>query len=131
MERLYEIGLVPDWWKLPPSADKPTWRRIGDIIRTHDSHSHGVLLLGLDASDSELATAFAAAAGEPMVRGFAVGRTIFWPVAEKWFAGTTTDAEAIRLLTEACRRVVALWRKVRPLREEDTYFAARSSAISS
>ena len=131
MERLYEIGLVPDWWKLPPSADKPTWRRIGDIIRAHDSYSRGVLLLGLDASDSELAAAFTAAADEPMVRGFAVGRTIFWPVAEKWFAGTITDAEAIRLLTEACRRVVALWRKVRPLRAEDPYFAARNSAVSS
>ncbi len=128
MERLYKIGLVPDWWKLPPSADKPTWRRIGDIIRAHDSYSRGVLLLGLDASDSELAAAFTAAADEPMVRGFAVGRTIFWPVAEKWFAGTITDAEAIRLLTEACRRVVALWRKVRPLRADEADSTSRRSA---
>ena len=90
-----------------------------------------MLLLGLDASDSELAAAFAAAADEPMVRGFAVGRTIFWPVAEKWFSGTITDAEAIRLLTEACRRVAVSWRKARPLRTDELWQASRSQALNS
>lgn len=127
MERLYEIGLVPDWWKLPPSADKPTWRRIGDIIRANDPYARGVLLLGLDASDSELATAFAAAADEPMVRGFAVGRTIFWPIAEKWFTGAITDTDASRLLAKACHRVVAHWRNVRPLGTDE----CRSAPLSS
>jgi len=115
MERFYEIGLMPDWWKLPPSADKRIWRRIGDIIREHDSYSRGVLLLGLDASDSELAAAFAAAADEPMVRGFAVGRTIFWPIAEKWFSKEISDEDAIHELAKAFRRVVGLWRRGRPL----------------
>jgi 5-dehydro-2-deoxygluconokinase len=115
VERLYRIGLVPDWWKLPPSTDPRTWQKIGDTIRAHDSHARGVLILGLDASDSELASAFVAAADEPMVRGFAVGRTIFWPAAEQWFAGSITDFQALRLVTEACRRVVAHWRQTRPI----------------
>jgi 5-dehydro-2-deoxygluconokinase len=113
LERLYAVGLAPDWWKLPPSHDARTWRKVGDVIRAYDPHARGVLLLGLDASDTELAAAFAAAAGEPMVRGFAVGRAIFWPTAERWFAGAITDQQAIRGMAEACRGVVAHWRRAR------------------
>jgi 5-dehydro-2-deoxygluconokinase len=113
MERLYAVGICPDWWKLPPSTDPSTWRRIGGIIRDRDPYSRGVLLLGLDASDSDLAASFAAASQEPMVRGFAVGRSIFWPVAEQWFSGGVTDAEAETQLAESFRRVIAHWRKAR------------------
>jgi 5-dehydro-2-deoxygluconokinase len=114
MERLYAVGVCPDWWKLPPSTDPGTWQRVGEIIRDRDPYSRGVLLLGLDASDSDLAASFAAASEEPIVRGFAVGRTIFWPIAERWFSGRVTDADAETQLGESFRRVIAHWRKARP-----------------
>jgi 5-dehydro-2-deoxygluconokinase len=109
MERLYAAGLKPDWWKLPPSSDRQSWRRIGEIIDANDPHSRGVLVLGLDSSEDQLGQAFAAAANEPLVRGFAVGRTIFWPTAEAWFGGTISDANAVRAIAETFLRVAALW----------------------
>jgi 5-dehydro-2-deoxygluconokinase len=112
--RLYETGLKPDWWKLPPSASRETWHAIGDAIRAHDPQARGVLVLGSAMHESELKAAFTAAADEEMVRGFAIGRTIFWPAAEQWFADALSDADAIARIVESCRRVVAAWRSLRP-----------------
>jgi 5-dehydro-2-deoxygluconokinase len=114
MQRLYTVGLKPDWWKLPPSRNRETWRRIGGIVRKYDPYARGVLILGLEASEAELGGAFAAAADDPIVRGFAVGRAIFWTVAESWFAKSISDAQAIDELAESFRRVIGLWRAVRP-----------------
>ena len=46
-----------------------------------------MLLLGLDAPAEELEAGFAATAATPIVKGFAVGRTIFMAAAEAWLAG--------------------------------------------
>jgi 5-dehydro-2-deoxygluconokinase len=115
MQRLYAIGLKPDWWKLPPSGSAQAWRRIGDVVRVNDPHSRGILILGLESSDSQLAEAFAAAADEPSVRGFAVGRAIFWKIAERWFADAVSDADAVGEIAESFRRVTALWRSARSI----------------
>jgi 5-dehydro-2-deoxygluconokinase len=109
IEHFYRIGLMPDWWKLPPSTDPGMWRSVGDAIRTHDPHVRGILVLGLDMPERDLGLAFASAATEPMVKGFAVGRTIFWPAAERWFAGEIQDAEAISMIAESFRRIRRLW----------------------
>ena len=45
------------------------------------------MLLGLEAPQDELEAAFAATADAPVVKGFAVGRTIFADAAEEWLAG--------------------------------------------
>ncbi len=111
--RLYEMGLKPDWWKLPPSASQETWRAIGQAIRQHDPNARGVLVLGSAMHESELKAAFTAAVDEEAVRGFAIGRTIFWPAAEQWFADALSDADAVARIVEGCRRVAAAWRSVR------------------
>jgi 5-dehydro-2-deoxygluconokinase len=114
LSHLYSIGLTPDWWKLPPSADPAVWREIGDLVRAHDPHARGVMVLGLDVPEHELGAAFSAAASEPAVRGFAIGRTIFWPVAERWFTGAISNSAAVEEIAQSYRRVVARWREARP-----------------
>jgi 5-dehydro-2-deoxygluconokinase len=113
MQRLYTIGLKPDWWKLPPSAAGDTWKRIGDVIRAFDKHSRGVLILGLDSSEVDLGRAFAASADEPLVRGFAVGRAIFWSSAERWFQGEASEEQTIRDISNSFVRIVQRWRSRR------------------
>jgi 5-dehydro-2-deoxygluconokinase len=110
MTRFYEAGIRPDWWKLPPSADPAYWTEAGDTLRRHDPYCRGLLVLGLDAGEGDLAATFAAAGAEPLVRGFAVGRRIFWPAAEAWFAGDLDDERACAEIAASYRRVVALWR---------------------
>jgi 5-dehydro-2-deoxygluconokinase len=113
VERFYEIGVMPDWWKLPPLPDAKAWRQLGNVIRARDPHCRGIIILGLEVGDAELRRAFDAAADEALVRGFAIGRSIFWGPAEEWFAGKIDDEAAISRLAENYGRVAALWRERR------------------
>ncbi len=44
-------------------------------------------MLGLGQSEAELAASFRLAAQHPLVKGFAVGRTIYGDVGRDWMAG--------------------------------------------
>ena len=68
-------------------------------------------MLGKEAPSNVLATAFAAAKTEPLVKGFAIGRTIFADVADSWFKGELTDDAARDSMANRYRNLVALWDK--------------------
>ena len=52
LERLYEIGIKPDWWKLEGQASKAAWGDIAARDRTPAiPHCRGVVLLGLEAPE--------------------------------------------------------------------------------
>ncbi len=110
MDRFYDLGVMPDWWKLPPFPTEAGWREVDAVARARDPHCRGILVLGLGTGEAELARAFAASAGAPLVRGFAVGRSIFWPAAEVWFAGTLGDDQAVSQIGRAYARTIELWR---------------------
>ena len=52
----------------------------------------GNVILGLEASEEVLAYTFSVAAQQPVVRGFAVGRTIFPESAKSWMSGKIDDS---------------------------------------
>ena len=66
-------------------------------------------MLGLDAPEDELAASFALAARQPLVKGFAVGRTIFAGPARDWMAGSIDDGEAVSRMTETYTRLCRIW----------------------
>lgn len=109
ISRLYDLGLRPDWWKLEPHATKTAWHNIGEVIRRRDPHCRGVVLLGLEASEEALNEGFALAASEPIVKGFAVGRTIFADAAEAWLAGRIDDTAAITDMADRFARLIQAW----------------------
>jgi 5-dehydro-2-deoxygluconokinase len=113
MQQIYNRGIQPDWWKLPPPADAPTWQQIDAVIRANDAHCRGVLLLGLEASEDKLAEGFRAAADQPLCKGFAVGRSIFADAAAAWFAGEIGDASVIEQVAQRYRRLIQLWCEAR------------------
>ncbi|MBS3647421.1 5-dehydro-2-deoxygluconokinase [Pseudaminobacter sp. 19-2017] len=115
LEEIYALGIKPDWWKLEPQASPDVWRRIGAVIENNDPHCRGVVLLGLEAPEEELAKAFAAAADAPIVKGFAVGRTLFADAAQKWFAGKISDVEAVADMAERFQRLTSAWLAARGL----------------
>jgi 5-dehydro-2-deoxygluconokinase len=108
--RLYEIGVKPDWWKLEGQPDKTAWDNVARAIETGDPLCRGVLLLGLEAPEKDLAQAFALAHNCNVVKGFAVGRTIFAEPAVEWFAGRISDREAVERMAAAFARLGDLWR---------------------
>jgi 5-dehydro-2-deoxygluconokinase len=116
IQRFYDIGVRPDWWKLEPAADTETWSRIERAILTNDPHCRGVVLLGLSAPESELIKAFATAARVDIVKGFAVGRTIFSAVAERWFKNEIDDAGAVETLSSNLSVLVDAWRSAKRAR---------------
>ena len=68
------------------------------------------MLLGLEAPEDDLAQAFALARDCELVKGFAVGRTIFVEPAVEWFAGRIDDREAMERMAGAFARLGDLWR---------------------
>jgi 5-dehydro-2-deoxygluconokinase len=109
LARLYEIGIKPDWWKLEGQPSPAAWDAIADAIDAGDPLCRGIMLLGLDAPEDELANSFRIAHGRRHVKGFAVGRTIFTQPGRDWFAGRIDDAEATRAMADSFARICALW----------------------
>jgi 5-dehydro-2-deoxygluconokinase len=109
LERFYEIGVRPDWWKVPPNKEPEVWARIGDVVREHDPYCAGVLVLGQALEEEKLAEFFTATASEPMCNGFAIGRSIYGDQARRWLAGEIDDEELMSSVAEGYRRMVSLW----------------------
>ena len=113
MKRLYHLGVRPAWWKLESQADE-SWRTIGGIVAANDPLCHGVVLLGLDASEDRVAQSFEVAARHPVCRGFAIGRTIFGAPAREWFAGSIDDDDVVARIAAGYARMIESWRHFRP-----------------
>ena len=109
IEELYALGIKPDWWKLEPQLTSTAWSNIENTIRAHDPYCRGIVLLGLDAPEEELAAAFALTAGHGAIKGFAVGRTIFSSVAESWLGQKIDDAEATLQMATRFGKLVDVW----------------------
>ena len=111
LDGFYEIGVRPDWWKVPPDPDPGVWERIGDVVRKHDPYCAGVLVLGRALEEEKLAESFVAAASEPLCNGFAIGRSIYGEAARRWLAGEIDDEKLLSSVTESYERMVSLWQK--------------------
>ena len=112
LDEIYEAGIKPDWWKLEPQARASAWAAIDQVIENRDPFCRGVVLLGLEASHSELEAGFAAARASRSVRGFAVGRTIFGDAAKSWLAGTIDDEQAIAAMAQRFGALVDVWERI-------------------
>jgi 5-dehydro-2-deoxygluconokinase len=113
IQRFYDLGIYPDWWKLEPFTTDAAWENACTAITRNDPHTRGVLVLGLDASEEALSASLALAARQPLVKGFAIGRTIFADAARGWLKGEMTDAEAVAMMTDRYSRLCALWDSAR------------------
>jgi 5-dehydro-2-deoxygluconokinase len=72
-----------------------------------------VVLLGQSQPMETLLAAFRASAGVAVVKGFAVGRTLFEDAARAWLAGRIDDAAAVVLLADKFSALVDGWRAAR------------------
>jgi 5-dehydro-2-deoxygluconokinase len=113
IQRVYDLGIYPDWWKLEPFATAAAWENACAAITRNDPHVRGVVVLGLDAGEAELAASLQLAARQPLVKGFAIGRTIFGDAARAWLKGAMTDDEAVAQMSDRYARLARLWDKAR------------------
>jgi 5-dehydro-2-deoxygluconokinase len=113
IQRFYDAGVNPDWWKLEPFKTGAAWQSACDAITRNDPHTRGIVVLGLDAPADELKASFALAAKQPLVKGFAVGRTIFGDAARAWMANEMSDDEAVAMMAERYAALCETWDAVR------------------
>lgn len=113
LEEFYALGIKPDWWKLEPQASAKAWSNIGGVIEANDPWCRGVMLLGLEAPVEELKAAFAVVADAPVVKGFAVGRTLFADAARRWLAGEIDDDAAIADMASRFSQLCDAWQAAR------------------
>ena len=109
MQRYYDLGVAPDWWKLEPVEDAGFWTAAGDIVRANDPHLQGIIVLGKEMPEEDLGRVLAMSRTEPLVNGFAIGRTIFSKAAQAWFAGEIDDAAAQDMMTAVYGKLIEAW----------------------
>jgi 5-dehydro-2-deoxygluconokinase len=111
LDRFYELGIFPDWWKLPDPGSQAAWDAIAAATLRHDPYCRGVLLLGRDAPLAEIAASFDLAARQPVCKGFAIGRTIFGAPARAWMRGEIDDETAIARMAAAYSSLIEAWER--------------------
>ena len=119
LDRIYQVGIFPEWWKLAPMS-RETWKQVDDLIARRDPWCRGVLVLGLNAPIQELVAGFRDAAASRTCRGFAVGRTIWHEPSREWLAGRIGDAELISRVRASFETLIREWRSARASRKEGT-----------
>ncbi len=117
IQRFYDIGVYPDWWKLEPFTTDAAWSNACAAITRNDPRTRGVVVLGLDAAEADLAASLKLAARHDLVKGFAIGRTIFAEAARAWLSGTITDAEAVDQMARKYANLCQIWDQVRAKQE--------------
>lgn len=113
IRQFYEAGVYPDWWKLEPMASHDAWASAVAAIEEFDQHTRGIVVLGLDAPEADLAASFEVAESFELVKGFAVGRTIFGDAARAWMKGEMTDEAAVAQMSERFARLCKVWDEAR------------------
>jgi 5-dehydro-2-deoxygluconokinase len=114
IQRLYDIGIYPEWWKLQPQP-RTVWQRLDELILGCDPYCRGVVLLGLNARADEVAQGFVDAADSRVCRGFAVGRTIFQEPARAWLIGEIDDRKLVGQVQSSFEYLIRAWRATRGL----------------
>ena len=119
IQRFCDLGIFPDWWKLEPFTTDQAWQNACAAITANDPHTRGIVVLGLDASEADLAASFQLAARHSLVKGFAIGRTIFADAARGWLADALTDTQAVTMMADRYTRLAAIWDAAKDAAQKD------------
>jgi 5-dehydro-2-deoxygluconokinase len=111
VQRFYNLGLKPEWWKLAPMAPA-SWSALAALIEARDAHCRGVVVLGLNQPMAQLIEGFSQAT-HPIVRGFMVGRTIWGEPCRAWLTRTVDDAALVEQVAARFAQLVRAWRQTR------------------
>ena len=114
VQRLYTIGLKPEWWKLAP-LQSSGWEALAALVAARDPHCRGAVILGLNQPVEDLVRGFAAAT-HPLVKGFMVGRSLWVEAATRWLRGELDDEAFVSATARNFMGLVEAWRASRPSR---------------
>lgn len=110
IQRFYNLGIFPDWWKLP-AMSLNTYHNIEAVIDARSPHCRGIVLLGKDAPIDKIIQQFSIVKKAKYIKGFAIGRTIFSEPAKEWFAGKLSDEACISAICDNYLAVAHAWQE--------------------
>jgi len=117
IDHLYNLGIRPDWWKLP-AMDEQTGEKISLLVRERSPWCRGIVILGQDAPLEDVKAGFAAVAAYPAFKGFAVGRSLFGEPSKRWLEGEIDDAELVKQVSTRYAGMVSAWQACKPVPTE-------------
>ena len=103
----YDIGLVPDFWKIEGMPNRESLQVVDAAIRQVEGPLQ--LILGKGAGMDAVRIWFNAAAGAPTAAGFAIGRTVYFEAASQWLLGSISREDAIARIAGNYESVIAAW----------------------
>ncbi len=113
IEEIQQLGIFGDWWKLPPLQDPQNWKKSASVIKAHDPVSQGILILGFGLDEQKLLQSFQAAQTEPLVKGFAIGRSIWAEPALEWLKGAISTDELKKRIWQYYQKFAQAWEETR------------------
>src|SRR5690606_1275635 len=108
IQRLYELGVLPEWWKIE-ALTSDSWKLLDEIIKRNDPYCKGVVLLGLAAPLESVANGFEVAAKWPVCKGFTVGRSIFHEPGKAWLEESIDDNQLKALVRQNFEYLIEAW----------------------
>jgi 5-dehydro-2-deoxygluconokinase len=109
IKRFYNIGVKPEWWKIAPMQVQG-WADLQALVAERDPHCRGAVILGLNQPLQVLVDSFAAATN-PIVKGFMVGRTLWASASLSWLKNEIDDDAFVAQVANNFATLVDAWRK--------------------
>lgn len=109
VRRLAGLGVRPDWWAAAPLPGPADWGALAGAVREADPWCRGLLVLLPDGAAEAAGPALAAAAGEPLVRGFLAGGGVLAGPSRDWLAGRLDDRGAVAAIAAGLDRLARAW----------------------
>lgn len=107
VQRLYNLGIRPEWWKLAP-MERAGWAALAALIAARDPMCRGVVILGQNLPVQDLADSFGQAT-DPVVKGFMVGRSLWADASLRWLRGDCGDDELVDAVAANFRILSQAW----------------------
>ncbi|HET7792253.1 MAG TPA: 5-dehydro-2-deoxygluconokinase [Rhizobacter sp.] len=116
IQRFYNLGFKPEWWKLAPMSSTG-WQSLANLVQQRDPYCRGAVILGLNQPLADLARGFAQAT-HPIVKGFMVGRSLWMEPSQKWLRNEMSDVDFIKAVARNFATLVEAWASSRQVRRE-------------
>ncbi|MCL4416039.1 MAG: DUF2090 domain-containing protein [Actinobacteria bacterium] len=100
VKTLQAEGIEPDVWKLEGMETAADYSGVISEVKSGGRENVGVVILGRGANEEKVQEWLRVGAKVDGVIGFAVGRTIFWDVIEKFYNGEIGKASVIETISK-------------------------------
>ena len=84
-----------------------------EFVNSNDPYTNGVVVLGKDTDQEHMIDVFNATQKEKLIKGFAIGRTIFSEAAKKWLNDEISNDYAKDIMSDKLRKLIKIWENSR------------------